>query len=109
MKKYPLGEFEELVLLTVGVLHEGAYGVAIKDEMEARLQRRISVGALQSALRRMEKKAYLKSQLGEATGARGGKRKRYYAMTGYGKKALVHAKEIRENLWNDLPDIALEF
>ena len=56
MKDYKLGEFEEIVLLTVGLLFDEAYGVAIKDEIEARTKRGVSVGALQSALRRMEKK-----------------------------------------------------
>ena len=51
MKKYQLGEFEEIVLLTVGVLYNDAYGVSIKDEIEKRLERKVSVGALQSALR----------------------------------------------------------
>ncbi|MEM1120024.1 MAG: helix-turn-helix transcriptional regulator [Bacteroidota bacterium] len=109
MKQYPLGEFEEIVLLTVGVLYDEAYGVAIKQEIETRLDRKVSVGALQSALRRMEKKGYLTSRLGETSNARGGKRKRYFNMTAYGKKALTHTREVRENLWNDLPDIALEF
>lgn len=109
MKQYPLGEFEEVVLLTVGVLFDEAYGVAIKRELETRLDRTISVGALQSALRRMEKKGYLTSRFGETSNARGGKRKRYFNMTAYGKKALAHTKEIRESLWNDLPDIALDF
>ena len=68
-RKYPLGEFEEIVLLTVGVLYDEAYGVAIKDELEKRLERRISVGALQSALRRMEKKGYLTSRHGETSNA----------------------------------------
>ena len=58
MKKFQLGEFEEIVLLTVGVLYDEAYGVAIKDEIEKRLERKVSVGALQSALRRMEKKGF---------------------------------------------------
>lgn len=85
MKKYPLGEFEEIVLLTVGVLFNEAYGVSIKDELEKRLQRKVSVGALQSALRRMEEKGYLDSKFGEAANARGGKRKRYFTITAYGK------------------------
>ncbi|HAA18044.1 MAG TPA: PadR family transcriptional regulator, partial [Cytophagales bacterium] len=49
MKEYALGEFEEVVLLTVGVLFDEAYGVAVKDEIENRLNRKVSVGALQSA------------------------------------------------------------
>ena len=49
MKDYKLGEFEEIVLLTVGLLYGEAYGVAIKDEIEIRSKRKVSVGALQSA------------------------------------------------------------
>ena len=109
MKKYPLGEFEEIVLLTVGVLYDEAYGVAVKQEIETRLDRKVSVGALQSALRRMEEKGFLESRFGETSNARGGKRKRYFNITAYGKKALTHAREVRESLWNDLPDIALDF
>lgn len=109
MKKYPLGEFEEIVLLTVGVLYDEAYGVAIKDEIEQRLDRKVSVGALQAALRRMETKGYLSSRYGEATKARGGKRKKYFTITAYGKKALEYAKDVRLDLWNDIPGLALDF
>lgn len=109
MKKYPLGEFEEIVLLTVGVLYDEAYGVAIKDELEKRLKRNVSVGALQSALRRMEKKGYLNSRFGDTTNIRGGKRKRFFTITAHGKAALAHARELRQTLWDDIPDIALDF
>ena len=77
MKEYALGEFEEVVLLTVGVLFDEAYGVAIKDEIEQRLERKVSVGAMQSALRRLEKKGYLDSRQGESDPTRGGKPKRF--------------------------------
>lgn len=61
MKKFQLGEFEEVVMLTVGILYNEAYGVAIKHEIENRLGRGVSVGALQTALQRLEKKGLLKS------------------------------------------------
>jgi len=109
MKKYPLGEFEEVVLLTVGVLYNEAYGVSIKVELEDRLKRKVSVGALQSALRRMEQKGYIDSRFGETSNARGGKRKRYFTITAHGKKALVYNREVRNTLWKDIPDIALDF
>lgn len=109
MKKYPLGEFEEIVLLTVGVLYDEAYGVAIKDEIEKRLDRKVSVGALQSALRRMEQKGYLDSRLGETSSQRGGKRKRYFFITSYGKEALEYTQKIRTDLWGDIPGMALDF
>ena len=109
MKKYPLGEFEEIVLLTVGVLYDEAYGVAIKDEIEKRLDRKVSVGALQAALRRMEKKGYLDSRLGETSNQRGGKRKRYFFITSYGKEALEYTQKVRTDLWGDIPGMALDF
>ncbi|MCB0632703.1 MAG: helix-turn-helix transcriptional regulator [Saprospiraceae bacterium] len=108
MKRYPLGEFEEIVLLTVGVLYQEAYGVAIKDEIEKRLKRKVSVGALQSALRRMEKKGFIVSRFGESNNERGGRRKRYFFITAHGKEALEHARDVRNSLWNDIPDVALD-
>ena len=109
MKEYQLGEFEEIVLLTVAILHEDAYGVSIKEDIEKRLKRSVSVSALQTALRRMEKKDYLKSELGEATAIRGGKRKRYFRVTKTGKAALDYAKETRMKLWSALPDVSYEY
>lgn len=109
MKTYPLGEFEEIVLLTVGVLYDQAYGVAIKDAIEEKANRNVSVGALQSALKRMEKKGYLESREGESNAQRGGKPKRYYTITAFGKQALQESKDIRTALWRSIPKIALEF
>ncbi len=109
MKKYQLGEFEEIVLLTVGVLYDEAYGVAIKREIEDRLKRSVSVGALQSALRRMEKKGYLKSREGDPSEKRAGKPKRYFAMTAYGRDALKYSQDIRLELWQSIPKAAMEF
>ena len=77
MSHYRLGEFEEVVMLTVAILYGEAYGIAIIDEMEKRLKRKVSIGALQTVLRRLEQKGLLTSEFGEATSVRGGKRKRY--------------------------------
>ncbi|WP_420388316.1 PadR family transcriptional regulator [Roseivirga sp.] len=109
MKKYQLGEFEEYVLLMVGVLYGEAYGVSIKEEIEKRLKRKVSIGALQSALRRMEEKGFIISELGETTKARGGKRKRYFKITALGKKALDYNMETRMSLYNEIQDVALQF
>ena len=108
MKVYPLGEFEEIVLLTVGVLHNDAYGVAIKDAIEERAHRKVSVGALQSALKRMDKKGYLESRNGEANEQRGGKPKRYYMITALGKRVLQQNKDIRTQLYEAIPDMIPE-
>lgn len=106
MGKYHLGEFEEIVLLTVAILKNEAYGIAIIDEMESRLKRSVSIGALQTVLRRLEKKGFLESEFGEATKVRGGKRKRYFKLTAYGKKVLTETKEQRMGLWNAVPEFA---
>ena len=109
MKKTKLGEFEELVLLTVAVLQENAYGVEIKRELEERLNEQLSVGSIQSALKRMEQKGFLTSEFGEATKKRGGKRKRIYTATPYAKKVLAELKAIRADLWAAIPQPAISY
>ncbi|MEQ8581345.1 MAG: helix-turn-helix transcriptional regulator [Marinoscillum sp.] len=108
MKDFQLGEFEEIVLLTVAILFGDAYGVTLKAEIESRLNRKVSIGALQSALRRMEQKGYLNSEFGEATAMRGGKRKRFFTVTDLGKKALALSRETRNQLWDAIPDMAFK-
>ena len=108
MKKTKLGEFEELVLLTVAALQQDAYGVEIKRELEDRLREKLSVGSIQSALKRMEEKGFLTSKFGEATQKRGGKRKRIYAATPYAHRVLAEMKEIRAGLWDAIPRLAPE-
>jgi PadR family transcriptional regulator, regulatory protein PadR len=83
-----LGEFEEIVMLTIGVLGENAYGLAIKNEIEERLNRSVSMGALHTGLYRLEEKGYLNSKLGKATQVRGGKPKRFFQVTAKGQKAV---------------------
>ena len=98
MKGY-IGEFEELVLLTVASLGEEAYGASIKVDIEKRSDRSISIGALHSTITRLEEKNYLKSWLGEPTQERGGRRKRYFELTQQGKVALHEIKQLRDDLW----------
>jgi len=99
MKAY-LGEFEELVLLTVATLGEEAYGVSIQLDLEKRCNRNISIGALHSTITRLEEKGYLKSWVGGATQERGGRSKRYYEITQAGKKAVSETKSMRDELWS---------
>jgi len=109
MGKHHLGEFEEIVMLTVAILHGEAYGVSIIEEIENRLKRPVSIGSLQVVLKRLESKGYLKSDLGEASAIRGGKRKRFYTVTNLGKNILRTTKEQRLQLWDAIPDVALQF
>lgn len=107
MGKYQLGEFEEVVMLTVAILQDEAYGIAIIEEMEERLDRKVSIGSLQTVLRRLEKKGYLKSEFGEATAVRGGKRKRFFSLTQYGVTVLKETKEQRMGLWSAITDLSV--
>ena len=107
MKKTKLGEFEEFVLLTVAVLQGDAYGVEIKRELQDRLNTELSVGSIQSALKRLEQKGFLSSEWGEATKKRGGKRKRIYTITAYARAVLSEIREVRNQLWSAIPDMAV--
>jgi PadR family transcriptional regulator, regulatory protein PadR len=108
MKKYQLGEFEEIVILTIGILYKEAYGVAIKKEIESRLTRKVSMGALHTALKRLEDKGYIKSHEGEATEERAGRPRKYFQITALGKKAVEYTKETRDQLWQSIPKVALK-
>jgi DNA-binding PadR family transcriptional regulator len=106
VNRHQLGEFEEIVMLTVGILYNEAYGVAIIDEIGQRLNRKVSIGALQTVLRRLEDKGYLKSEFGEATQVRGGKRKRYFSLTTLGSRVLRETQEQRREMFKAIPTVA---
>jgi DNA-binding PadR family transcriptional regulator len=108
MKGTNLGEFEEIVLLTIAALMGDAYSVAICDELEKSLGRPAKLGVVHAVLNRLEDKGYVKSQLGEATKTRGGKRKRFYAVTNGGKAALIKARDLRNQLWDRIPELTLK-
>lgn len=105
MKKTKLGEFQELILMTVIVLQDEAYGNEIQRDLEERLKERLSTGAIQTALKRMEEKGFLTSEWGEATQKRGGKRKRIYSATPYAHQVLNEMKDIRSKLWEAMPQL----
>jgi DNA-binding PadR family transcriptional regulator len=103
MKGTNLGEFEELVLLTVGILQDEAYSIAITAEISKITKRKVSFGVVHSALMRLEGKGYVSSELGGATQERGGRRKRLFTISSAGKKALLKSKEQRDELWSLMP------
>lgn len=108
MKGTHLGEFEELVLLTVGILYDDAYGLAITDELEKRTKRKVILSSVHKALVRLEDKGYLNSHMGGATKARGGREKRLYTLTQAGVNVLKKTKELRNAMWNLVPKIVWE-
>jgi PadR family transcriptional regulator PadR len=109
MKGDYLGELEELVLLTVGILYKQAYGVAVMDEIEKQTGRSLNISAVHAVLSRLEEKGLLTSKLGDPTSERGGRRKRIFLLTSTGKRAIEEANEMRNQLFNQIPKVALQF
>lgn len=105
MKGTYLGEFEELVLLAVGILFDDAYGLAILDELEQQTGREVMISSVHKALVRLEDKGYLKSRMGGATQSRGGRDKRLYTLTEAGIGVLNHSRDMRNTMWKQVPKI----
>ncbi len=109
MKETRLGEFEEVILLLVGILGKEAYAFNIAEEFESQTKRAVSIGAVHSTLTRLEDKGFLKSEMGASTAERGGRRKRIYTITAYGRRALEDARDFRVSLWKQYPAFADKF
>lgn len=104
-----LGAFEELVLLTVGSLKEQAYGVMIKEMLAEKTGKNPSIGALHSALYRLEDKGYVITSEGGATAERGGRRKKFYELTSTGRQALIEANRLRLEFSKNIEGLNLGF
>lgn len=83
-----LGEFEHIVLLALLRLEDRAYGVTVRQEIEFRAQREVSIGAVYATLDRLEAKGYVRSRRGDPTPERGGRSKRFFRVTARGVEAV---------------------
>lgn len=106
MTQHTIGEFEELVLLMVAALHDEAYGVSVLENLEEKLKKPLNISAVHVALKRMEDKGFVKSRFGGITEERGGRRKRYYAITALGKKMLDEQYNLRNSIYKRIPKIS---
>jgi DNA-binding PadR family transcriptional regulator len=102
MKDDRLGRFEHHLLLAVQRLGDEAYGMTIRRELAEHTGREIAVGAIYTALARLERRGLVQSWLGEPTQERGGRAKRHYRVLMSGKRALVRAEAALSNLSRDL-------
>jgi PadR family transcriptional regulator PadR len=107
MSKAYLGEFEELVLTMVGILQDDAYGNAIVNEIKGRVGREVNLSAVHVTLYRLEDKGFVRSSMGGATNARGGRRKRIFQITNAGLAMLKALKEARMDLWKLVPQLKM--
>lgn len=83
-----LGEFEHVIMLALLRLEDRAYGVTVRQEIEYRTKREVSIGAVYATLDRLEGKGYVKSRIGEPTPERGGRSKRFFQVTAKGVAAV---------------------
>jgi DNA-binding PadR family transcriptional regulator len=97
-----LGEFEQAVLLAVAHLGDQAYGVTIRREIERRGRRPAAIGALYTALDRLERKGYLSSTMSDPTPERGGRSKRHFRLRPAGAAALRHSRDLLDRMWAGL-------
>ena len=102
MKGTYIGELEELILLIVGLLYEGAYGVSVLKEIKDQTGREVNISGVHSVMNRLEEKGLLRSEMGGASKTRGGRRKRIYYLTASGKATLDEVRSVREKLYNQL-------
>jgi PadR family transcriptional regulator PadR len=104
MRTY-LGEFEEIVLLTVASLEGRAYGVVITHCILEQTACSVRLNQVHAALQLLEEKAMLSSQMGAATPERGGRRKRFFQLTAYGQRTLLDIQAVCSHRWNFLPQL----
>jgi DNA-binding PadR family transcriptional regulator len=97
-----LGELEELILLMVALLDKEAYGVSITEELKQQAGREITISAAHAALHRLEEKGFVKSKMGGASQERGGRRKRLFSITSYGRSALEELRDTRNLIWTQI-------
>lgn len=97
-----LGEFEQMVLLAILHLGEDVYGVPIVDEIARRTGREVAPAAVYVTLRRLEEKVMLASWMGESTGERGGKARRYVRVTRAGLESLRASRKALDSMWRGL-------
>lgn len=101
-----LGEFEQSLLLAIVHLGDNAYGVTIRQEIEARTGREVAVGALYTSLARLERKGYVRSAMSDPTPQRGGRSKRHFTLKAAGAAALRQSRERLAQMWEGLqPDL----
>lgn len=99
MSRIYLGELEELTLLMVALLNKEAYGVSIAEELKNQANRELSISAIHAVLHRLEEKGFVKSKMGGASAERGGRRKRLFTITSYGRLALEDLRDTRSLIW----------
>jgi PadR family transcriptional regulator len=93
-----LGEFEHIIVLALLRLADRAYGVSVRQEIEFRTKREVSIGAVYATLDRLETKGYVKSHRGDPTPERGGRSKRFFRVTAKGVAAVNRTQRVLQSM-----------
>ncbi|MGA7412857.1 MAG: PadR family transcriptional regulator [Bryobacteraceae bacterium] len=97
-----LGEFEHIIVLALLRLDDRAYGVTVRQEIQLRIRREVSIGAVYATLERLELKGYVKSRRGDPTPERGGRSKRFFRVTAKGVAAVNRAQRALRSMTEGL-------
>ena len=99
------GELEQMVLLAVLRLGDTAFALAIIHELDAKVSRSVSRGALYNTLDRLEDKRYLTWSTEESTPDRGGHPRRLFTVTPLGVEVLRASRDALYSLWDGLDPV----
>ena len=100
-----LGTFEQIILTSLVLLGENAYGATVHEKVEELAEGSRSIGSVYTTLDRLEQKGYLKSWFGDPTPERGGRAKRFFEITGAGQRVLQQAMKVADNMVTGLRGI----
>lgn len=100
-----LGTFEQIILTSLVILGENAYGATVHEKVEELAEGSRSIGSVYTTLDRLEQKGYVKSWFGDPTPERGGRSKRFFEITGAGQKVLQQAMKVADNMVTGLREI----
>jgi len=103
-----LGSLEEFTLLLVLVMENEVYGVTVGEEYFKQTGKSISIPAIHTVLKRLEKKGLIHSKVGGATQIRGGRRKRIYEITDTGYNTIRDIQDNRNKLWELAPTLSFQ-
>jgi PadR family transcriptional regulator PadR len=103
MSRESLGHFELLVLLALLRHGDEAYGVPIAQAIEQSTGKRVILASVYNTLERLEEKGLVASKMGEPTAERGGRAKRFFAITAGGLREVRAAKKALTQLWRGIP------
>ncbi|MEQ8240514.1 MAG: PadR family transcriptional regulator [Cyclobacteriaceae bacterium] len=105
MKGTSIGEFEELVLLSVAINRDDAYSLSILEALKKHMTRNVLISSVHKVLVRLEEKGYLISHMSDPLATRGGRAKKLYELTSAGKEVLQQSREMRESMWSAITEL----